>query len=140
MADFCDVIHDWRRMCAAHNEECRDRETGEMCRLFDIDNIDCWMAKQIDDKTAARLEADVSEWAGAHPEVVWPTWADWLIEQGILAAYATPESYMEDVSGARTYLNNSVRLCLRALETIPEETCAKLGIEPKAVRRRENRE
>ena len=60
-------------------------------------------------------------WAAEHPEPVYPTWGDWLAEQGVLVC---------DVS----YPNKRYWYAInkqKIEQPIPTDIAEKLGIEPK---------
>ena len=58
----------------------------------------------------ADIERKVMSWAAEHPEPVYPTWREWLSEQGVLSAGGLWE---------------------KAFEPIPADIAEKLGIQPK---------
>lgn len=59
------------------------------------------------------FEKLIMDWAKAHPEPVYPTWYDWLKEQGIL--YHPDPGTIND----------------KGFKPIPADIAEKLGIEPK---------
>lgn len=109
MAEFQEVLQQWRRMCQCHNcKECPGRTIGNK------DNI-CLLMKTENRRTEAEVEEIITAWAAEHPEPVYPTWAEWLRSQSVL----------DDYHGGNACLNIS------ALHPIPADIAEKLGIEPK---------
>lgn len=132
MTHFSQVMHDWKRMCDKMDKT-HGEEACSYCPIFHTDTIaGCCdaiyedLAANIDwDKVASIVEA----WATEHPEPVYPTWAEWLIEQG-LAEHKTVFSheYHADalyVTDFDTALNKAVH------KPIPANIAEKLGLKPK---------
>lgn len=107
MAEFQEVMKQWRRRCEAceKNERVKCYINGYVCEAF------CKMQKHIDPEF---VEKDVMSWAAEHPEPVYPTWEDFLESVGL----------GEFVSG-------TARLAWLRETHIPADIAEKLGIEPK---------
>jgi len=105
MADFQEVIKQWKRRCERcySNEDVNCSINGYVCRCFnDMKNY----------INAEFIERDVMQWAAEHSEPVYPTWFEWLKSVGTLPMEQT--------------------MCHRGLEQpIPADIAQKLGIEPK---------
>ena len=102
MAEFQEVMEQWRRFCKSHNHcgECEFDGKG-ICDLTDIPYAD--------------IELRIMAWAAEHPEPVYPTWIDWLVDQGLI--FVTSNTYAFNF--------------LKATDPIPADIAQKLGIEPK---------
>lgn len=88
MAEFREVIKQWRRMCDKH--QCADKQCGAViydliCPITISHNgypcdsrfVDC------SPESMAQVERIVMEWATENPEPVYPTWFEWLERQGL---------------------------------------------------------
>ena len=107
MAEFQEVLHQWRRLCDKHNlcNECPGAKTSDkesICMLMSYDNR----------RTEAEVEDIIMQWAAEHPEPVYPTWIDVLKLYGVT-----------DETGY-CYLDS-------AYKPIPADIAEKLEIEPK---------
>lgn len=73
MADFVQTMKDWRRMCehCDRNEKIWCVVNGSVCAGF------CKMKDEID---LEAVEAKVTAWAAEHPEPVYPTWREYLMD------------------------------------------------------------
>jgi len=109
MAEFQEVMRQWRRMCAAFKEceECPQYREYQcyntVKRVFQCGDIES-------------LENNVMKWAAEHPEPVYPTWEEWLITQGVIK---------ENPTGGVGWPMPKL------VERIPADIAQKLGIEPK---------
>ena len=72
MAEFCEVMKQWRRFCKSH------RHCGE-CE-FDGKGI-CGDG-HLSDVPANDIELRIMSWAAEH-QVVYPTWENWLTTMGV---------------------------------------------------------
>jgi len=79
MAEFVDVLRQFDRMCKA-NTGCFK------CPLHEQDGVSdgCSIGAFVND--SERIERVVMTWAAEHPEPVYPTWGEWLLEQGVIRA------------------------------------------------------
>ena len=66
------------------------------------------------------IELRIMSWAADHPEPVYPTWAEWLMEHGLV--YASDSAYMKP-----WFVVNQRRI----EKPIPDDIAQKLGIKPK---------
>lgn len=101
MAEFVQMMKDWRRMCAKNHTDCM-----RLCPI--CANPTCGELAEATDEDIRSAEVKIMAWAAEHPEPVYPTWAEYLIH------------VYQDVSYARILG-----------ETIPADIAQKLGIEPK---------
>ena len=107
MAEFQIVARAYVRMCESYPtcEGCPINEPGN-----DIDTCRCCVLKW-----PCKYESKIMSWAAAHPEPVYPTWVDWLVDQGLI--FVTSNTYAFNF--------------LKATDPIPPDIAQKLGIEPK---------
>ena len=123
MAEFVEVSKQWRRMCKAYSTD--DDLCCEECRLVDIVEHGCgaiFEEEFADVVDWSELERRVMQWAAEHPEPVYPTWHDFLYEQGVLKdkmVCGRPDMIATDVATDKVN------------EPIPADIAQKLGIEPK---------
>ena len=105
MAEFQEVMKQWKRFCKSHNN-CGECE-------FDGEGI-CGEA-HLSDIPFADIELRIMAWAAEHPEPVYPTWRD-LFER----------------MGANIRCDGTVQFQLFAADKhIPADIAEKLGIQPK---------
>lgn len=113
MSEFVQTMKDWRRMCSAMRS----------CDDCPMNEVKCW-AKGPDDliDSFERRESVITAWAEEHPEQVYPTWAEWLVDQGILE--------IANVEGTET-MYDTVLPKPSLFDPIPDNIAEKLEIEPK---------
>lgn len=104
MADFVQMMKDWKRMCNAMGQE--DEYTAcDKCNLRDFD-CPAIYEKECDNADWNHVESVVTTWAAEHPEPVYPKWGEWL-----------ENKYHDRVSEI-------------VFQSIPADIAQKLGIEP----------
>lgn len=109
MAEFSEVMRQWRRMCVAL-EKAHGDVACSVCRLhgctaiYDSDGTEDY----------ADIERKVMRWAAEHPEPVYETWYEYLRTIGM--GCANSSAYRDE-----WILTNR----------IPADIAEKLGIEPK---------
>ena len=119
MANFVQVMKDWKRMCLAMeklhpNDSCAGcRLEGYGCPAIYEDNC------HVD---YSDVEKNVMEWAAEHPEPVYPTWFEWLEAQKVVVAAK---------SEGTEIIYDTVLPTLNMFAPIPADIAEKLGIEPK---------
>ena len=116
MAEFMDVIRTVRRICKRSNGKCPSCIRGEFA---------CPNNVRFDKTDGARFlefEDVVVKWAEENPEPHYPTWGEWLLQQGVIRAGT------ESIHGF-TYqsVNN------KFFDRIDAETAEKLGLRPKEI-------
>ena len=113
MAEFQEVLKQWRRMCRdGSNYVCCD------CKMYS--SIDESVCRGIpDDNDAKIIEGFVMAWAAENPEPVYPTWADYI------SRLIIHDMCEKTISGPETVLTYAMNT------NIPAEIAQKLGIEPK---------
>ena len=115
MAEFQEVMKQWRRMCN------KMREHGDWCQYSKCPlSGKCQLPSTTD---IAETEGVVMQWAAEHPEPIYPTFGEWLEKQGIVKL-VNSDRYEED--GRKVYM------LLESIENqIPADLAQKLEIEPK---------
>ena len=110
MAEFEQVMRQWRRFCKSHNH----------CGECEFDGKGICGEAHMSEVPFADIELRIMAWAAEHPEHVYPTWTEWLIENGLLFACDSP--YLKP-----WFVINQNRIG----KPIPADIAQKLGIEPK---------
>lgn len=116
MAEFKEVMKQWRRMCKA----CSDQYTGCLnhCPLAAFTDGGCGAIYEDEFMDAAdfgELERRVMKWAKENPEPVYPTWYEWLSSIGV--ADISQGMYAIDIHVAQSQ--------------IPADIAQKLGLKSK---------
>lgn len=115
MSEFVQVMKDWRRMCRV-----MDKEFGsESCAHCPLDGCSAVYDEIDDSGDYAENERQIEAWAAEHPEPVYPTWWQFLADNGILPHELTPME-LDPVCGI--------------LKQIPADIAEKLGLNPKEAR------
>ena len=79
MAEFVTVMSEFMRLCIRF-KQCED------CPVYK-EGFNCDKKYEGYSKTSAEeLEHVIMTWAAEHPEQVYPTWGEWLLEQGVIRA------------------------------------------------------
>ena len=112
MSDFVQTMKDWRRMC-------KDRRC-DICRL-EVNGICNTDPESRTDEDIWKIEKTINEWAAEHPEPVYPTWVEWLVNKGVLL----------DVMPVPTLTVNAWYGGVNAQKRIPADIAQKLGLKPK---------
>lgn len=112
MAEFCEVMRQAKRMCAAHTcDKCPLRDMNCECRRANMTYDDC------SSEEIAAIERIVMDWAAKNPEPRYPTWNAWLVSMGLADVHGGANTY-------RLEINSS------GFERIPADIAEKLGIKP----------
>ena len=111
MAGFQEVMRQWRRFCKSNNHcgECEFDGKG-ICGDFHLTKV-----------PFADIELRIMAWAAEHPEPVYPTWIEWLVDIGVIGEYAK----------LPLEASSTVVVSTTLAEPIPADIAQKLGIEPK---------
>lgn len=109
MAEFEEVVKQFRRMC--------ETQGCDGCPMYPACNIG--QCRKIAFERPKEFEAKVMQWAQEHHEPVYPTWGDWLAEQGVV---------IKDKIGENKYKYNTLR---KVSTPIPADIAEKLEIKPK---------
>ena len=118
MAEFKAVVKEIERMCNAYQDKCCTDE----CPLY-LGNL-CYaqVMSHVYTDDADELEDAVMSWSKEHSAPTYPTWEEWLVEQGIL------QSYYIGGTGKHVYTMSEF-----GCSPIQDDTAKKLGIQPKEV-------
>ena len=118
MSDFVQTMKDWRRMCKAQDDticgacsSCPMGDDGKSCTAVYEDEFEA-----VD---FAHIEQTVMAWAAENPVKQYPTWIEWLHDNGIILDARQHDEIEHWVLG------------LEAMKPIPADMAEKLGIEPK---------
>ena len=111
MAEFCEVMRQWRRMCKSMQE--KNMSCKEDCLLGH--NPTCGELEYASLEEINNAETVIMKWAAEHPEPVYPTIREWLISIGVIGQMYT----------------HSVIADKLAMTPIPADIAQKLGIESK---------
>ena len=115
MAEFQEVLRQWRRMCTKNNcDQCPGK--GK----YQYDSI-CQHVKSKIQLEPDAVENIIMSWAAEHPEPVYPTWGEWLENMGIVSKAKSEYSEIFDTICVGT----------RMFDPIPADIAQKLGIEQK---------
>ena len=123
MAEFVKTLRNWRRLCKAQTPRHETEDVCQRCPLFDATDRGCAsiFEDDFDDMDIPGIEYVVTDWALNHPEPVYPTWREWMMEAGLLKWHAIPNTYAKETVPDWEVL----------LTPIPADIARKLGIEPK---------
>lgn len=78
MAEFIKVMKVWRRMCVAAGEVNGEDEACDNCPLKDF-NCTAIFEDECDKADWSEVERKVTKWAAEHPEPVYPTWGEYIV-------------------------------------------------------------
>lgn len=106
MAEFQEVVREWQRMC---------KSFAELCPVGS--NPVCGELIEATQKDMEKFETAIMKWAAENPEPEYPTWAEWMIEQGLCGA---------DLG----------LITRKAYEHIPADIAQKLGLKPRGTDKR----
>ena len=117
MAEFQKVMRQWvraRKATASSTEE---------------NVLSVYPLELYDDALIAEIEKNVMEWAAEHLEPVYPTWEEWLLDNGVFA----PDNVL--INGkCRFYMEGKPMLSIptkKIYDRIPADIAQRLGIQPK---------
>lgn len=123
MADFVQTMKDWRRMCKHYSDESMKygQACADMCPLGP--NTACGDIGMATDMDIEVMAKEVSKWAAEHPEPVYPTWAEWLNNIGVIIS-------------DRPFPALNIPVCVyqagtKMVKPIPADLAEKLGLQPK---------
>lgn len=130
MSDFVQTMKDWKRMHDSMNKygtrDCLN------CPLYGCSCSDIFKMPENMDYLQL-LQETIATWASEHPEPVYPTWAELLIEMG-LAEHKTV--FFNECCADGSYITTfDDVLSKAAYKPIQADIAEKLGLKPK---RKEN--
>lgn len=106
MAEFQEVMKQWRRFCKSHNN----------CGECEFDGKGICGEAHLSDVPYSDMELRIMSWAAENPEPVYPTWAEWLSAVDVIGI--NPEK-------------GFILIKPEFNHHIPADIAQKLGIEPK---------
>lgn len=119
MAEFQDVMKQWRRMCD------KMREQGDWCQSAICPlGGKCQFPSTTDSVTVEKI---VMEWAAENPEPVYPSWDEWLLSVG----GGKEQTYEVHGYSGNTEVVDFETQVIALNEPIPAETAKRLGVKPK---------
>lgn len=107
MAEFQEVMRQWRRVCKSHNN----------CGECEFDGKGICGEAHLTDIPYADIELRIMSWAAEHPDPVYPSWYAWLANMGIVPIELPPD---------QAVMVTDIGL----LKKIPADIAQKLRIEP----------
>ena len=113
MAEFQNVAKELERMCNTYHAA-RKCNTDE-CPIYREELCYDQTMVSVHGDDACELEKVVMSWAAEHPELVYPTWLEWLSDMGLI------------VKNGDAYAFHFIM----ATKYIPADIAQKLGIKPK---------
>lgn len=124
MAEFKVVAKELERMCNTYHTASGKCGTDE-CPLYCEDLCYAKSMAHVHGYNAGYLEKVVMTWAAEHPELVYPTWGEWLDKMGVVGLEPSPR-YEENYQ--------MVYFCKLKIDSpIPADIAEKLGLQPKEV-------
>lgn len=116
MAEFREVMKQWVRVrkATASNLD------GNVLSVYPLEDYD--------DRLIADIEKNVMQWAVDHPEPVYPTWSEWLLDVG---GGKKRRFESRGYAGNTEVVSHDYYVCALDIP-IPSDLAQKLGIEPKA--------
>ena len=115
MAEFQEVMREWARMCMGDHKK-KTKEDLYTCDGCPLRGFPCHELR----RDWNRVEKIVMAWATEHPEPVYPSWCEWLVDIGVF-----PKMLNTIPSRALDAISEGVS------KPIPADIAQKLGIEPK---------
>ena len=118
---FQEVMRQWSRLCGRHN----DMMYCEGCPL-DASKT-CEIVSELRMEDIKDAEKTIMAWAAEYPEPVYPTWAEWLAENGVIGDFENIErdfSEVEILCKMRDMMS----------KPIPADIAEKFGIKPKEIK------
>lgn len=128
MAEYTGIMRQQKRMCKYYEtivgscEGCpiHEEEIAYICVeapcAIDIEDVD-------------KAEKLIGTWAEKHPEPVYPTWEEWLIEIGVTKPVIIGEPWPVELPGG-SMIEPAYKLVADTRKRIPAEIAEKLGIKP----------
>ena len=120
---FQEVVKHWKRLCSSLQND--QLSCMEKCPL--ASNPVCGELYRATSKDIEKFEYTVMKWAEDHPEPVYPTWWEWLSENGIVPQKVDPDTAFK--------IFKEDGCCSGLVEQIPSEIAEKIGVLPKKMER-----
>lgn len=109
MAEFKDVMKQWRRFCKSHSH----------CGECEFDGKGICSQAHLSDVPYSDIELRIMAWAAEHPEPKYPTWYEVMAKLGVINGRLGDRTLGEHVIDGLIH------------HRIPADIAQKLGIEPK---------
>ena len=107
MAEFQEVMRQWKRMCDAYTTD----DAASCCKGCPMSGRGCGAIYESGNADPDVIERETMSWAAEHPEPVYPTWREWFIGTGMWTHGLITDAVIN--------------------KPIPADIAEKLGIEPK---------
>ena len=134
MAEFQEMVREFHRLCETQRK--LHKNTCNKCpiKIATFETMfQCYRYVLEEPKEAENI---IMKWAAEHPEPVYPTWGEWLEQQGIcfsrltnysrVAGISIPQVFDYQIDGKTAFICGD-----KVNEPIPADIAEKLGIEPK---------
>lgn len=72
MAEFVDVMREWKRMCDTYTTD----DAANCCKGCPMDGMGCGAIYEYNSADPEAIEQKVTAWGLTHPEPVYPTWIE----------------------------------------------------------------
>lgn len=120
MAEFSEVMRQWRRFCKSHSN----------CGECEFDGKGICGEAHLTDIPYADIELRIMAWAAEHPDPVYPTWEKWLQSVGVMES---SDGLLKRIKGQLLIDGIPAHAIptIKVLDPIPADIAEKLGIEPK---------
>ena len=132
MADFVQVMKDWRRMCETIQSENQQKSSDGWCIGCPIQG-NCVIDSEIKytcDNVLAMIGERIQSWAAENPEPQYPTWTEWLSKQGFVEL--KDGGFVKRTENEYTYECKTVAVLTdKAAVPIPADIAERLGLQPK---------
>lgn len=121
MAEFKEVMKQWKRLCNWMDNKYSPDPICNYCPLAKIVNGGCSAVYELyNDYDYDKMAEVIMKWAEENPEPVYPAWGDWLEEMGLIC-------WEDSGDGVHSVMVPKFKMCTK----IPADIAEKLGIEPK---------
>ena len=117
MAEFREVMKQWRRFCKSHSN----------CGECEFDGKGICGEAHLSDVPYSDMELRIMAWAAEHPEPVYPLWGEWLVSIG--AARRVPAGIHFQLANG-DIIDPPYEIAVNFYDHIPADIAEKLGIEP----------
>lgn len=127
MGEFKNVIKNIERMCSkCYPSKCRTDE----CQLYNENLCYSQSFSHIHSIDSDKLEETVTKWAEEHPEPVYPTWGEWLIEIGVAKRVPIGEPWPVEMPDG-SMPEPTYEIVVNKNKLIPQYVIENLRIKPK---------
>lgn len=122
MADFIQTMKNWKRLCYRFFDG-KEWTCSKTCPLYGYNvcskPTDIYPAPlEIQPNRVQEIEQEIERWTSEHKEQIYPTWAEWLAEIGVIGTDKSVNEY---------FVKSEL------FKPIPEDIAKKLGLKPKEI-------